>query len=353
MRLLYYILISFFIFSCQPTTDNDDVITQPSKGERSSNRDDEDRPERNNPDRSREITRLKPSGNVVISATLEDRYSGYSYSEYGGRECGESSSCEDLCDDIFSSKYRKKCYKSPERLIKELEDGLFELINISEVDSVSIGSGFIGGVLQIDKDIVLDLVEDKMSEGDLRSFLAWVAVNEDVSEAFMKEDRSSKILKAAFGKLGSFQKDVSRGREVETALNLGLIGDQDTFLYLTELEDNPAGFQVAYDLLEKACSTKECKMEVLCSREDLSVSSRSRIFGGRTTCRTSTIHTRRSRAGGTCYLQGASVWSLLDGLIEDKEIRDNDFKETPLTVEVCNDFCGRDSRTNEKCSRVL
>ena len=353
MKGFKYFFVFFFLFSCGPKESEQDS----SRARRLGRADDRSERDRRSLDRSDELRRLRSDRSKFISSSLKNRYEGVPYGDYGGEDCEESESCKQICDDLISYSRRRTCYNSPHKLIKEIESALFALIRISDVDSVPISASLLAGIFDIDEDLLHYLVKKNMSEGDLRSFLAWVAINEDISKVFLNEDRSSDILEEAFEKLAEFQDDVSRGKELETALNVGLIADEDSFFFLSAVEDNSAGFEIAYKLLQSACrSSKDCKMTVLCSREAQS-SVRSRVFGYQTTdtCRTSaTQDRRRARRGGICYIHGSVAWGFLDELIEDRDIKDNDFEDDPITVEQCNDYCGDErDKDSEKCKRIL
>lgn len=306
--------------------------------------------------RDDEISRLKRRSDK-ISAELEHRFDGgFYYDAYDGEECEESEACMEICDSFpFARRNRKKCHNSPRALVEKLEDGVFTLLNICEADSVDISPGLIAGMLDMDVDEMADLVEDKMSEGDLKSFLAWVAVNEDIAEVFLKEDRRSEIMEKAFKKLGKLQPEVENNEE--TGLNVGLIQSEDSFFHLSAYESNSAAFQIGYEVLKSVCSSKDCKMNLLCARDSQSRSRRSRIFGRSsniTECRTSSEQGRRARSSGFCYIHGAVSWNYLNELIEDRDIRDNDFvgEENEITVEKCNEYCDSRDRDNEKCTIV-
>ena len=303
--------------------------------------------------REKSLRRLKHSSKPVIRSFLKSKYSKKSYS-YGGKECGDLSSCRDICDETFSSSYRRRCESAPAEFIENLEEDLFKLINISDIDKVDINPAFIVAILDFDEDLLSDLVEENMSEGDLKSFLAWIAVNEKVATAFESERSSRKILEEAFEKLGDFN---NGSKELETGFNVGLIDEDDTFLYLASDEGNEEGFALGHKVLDDSCSSKNCKLSVFCSREEKTLS-RSRIFSSsrrdaNLKCKTSTKPSRRSRSGQTCYIQGSSVWSFLEELIGDDEINDSDFKSSAITVNVCNTYCGEVSDKNTKCKRIL
>ena len=351
-KVFYCFCIFVFLSACEPK-DSDEQNS--SRDRRFNLVEDEDRDRGGSfLNREAELRRLRSDRSKFISSTLEDRFEGVGYGDYSGEDCDENESCKEICDDLISYSRRRVCYRSPEGLVRSIESALFELIRISDLDSVPISGSLLAGIFDLDEDLLMYLVKRQMSEGDLRSFLAWVAVNEDIAEVFLKEDKSSDILEEAFERLAEFQDDVSRNKRIETALNTGLVEDQDSFFYLSSIEDNAPAFEIAYKLLQSACgSKKDCKMEVLCSRENLS-SRRSRTFGYQQTqtCQTLAKQNRRARSGGACYIHGAVTWDFLEELIEEGDVRDSDFKEKTLTVDQCNDYCG-DERKSEKCKRVL
>lgn len=310
----------------------------------------------NDNSRTAEIRRLKGS-KKVISSELESRFDGGYYDEeYSGPECKESQSCTDICDSRkIPRNSRNRCYRAPRGLVEKLTDGFLSLLNISKVESVDISPGLIAGMLDINEDLISDLVEDRMSKGDLKSFLAWMAVNEDIAQVFLEKDRRSEVIKKAFRELGRLLEDSTKS--TETGLNAGLIQNEDSFFYLSASEGNEYAFQIAYEVLESVCSSRDCKLGLLCAREN-KTRIRSRIFGydaGILNCRTAAEQGRRSRRKATCYIHGATAWSYLDELIDDDEIRDSDFKgeQNQITVDTCNDYCGRSSEYNKKCQRVL
>lgn len=356
MKLYKSLLIFFFIFSCTPKN----IEEERGSRERNTNKETTERKTDRRESqrgsgrdyRSAELRRLKGSSSPVIRSFLESRYSNPSYN-YGGDDCGEISSCVDICERNFSSSFRRKCENAPAEFIKNLEEDLLKLISISDLDEVDISPAFITAVLDFDRDLLSDLIKQNMSEGDLKTFLAWIAVNENISEAF-EEDRSSRdVLEYAFEKLGELN---SAEKDLETGFNIGLITEDDTFLSLASDEGNEEGFVLGYEILDDSCSNKDCKLDVLCAREKKTLS-RSRIFGTNrndSVCRTSTRSNGRDRRGGTCYVQGSGVWSFLEELIHEEDIRDSDFDDDDIvTVESCNQFCGLVSDSNTKCSRIL
>ena len=298
--------------------------------------------------RSRERDRLTGSSSEVIDSFLEGRQQGSSsYGNYGGSECKLSEECMRICDDLKGAKAR--CARQPEDLVRDIKDGLFELITISEVDSVEMSPALFYGILEIDMDLVEDLIEDHMNEGDLKSFLAWIALNEDIAGVLEREDRRLSILEKAFEELGRLQSGGSR--DTETGLNTGLIGSDDTFLYLASDVNNESAFVMGHELVDQECSGSNCKLEMYCARR---LQARQRRRGGERSsfsCRTPEKQRRSSSREQMCYVHGSDVWSYLYELITEKKIRDSNLDDFVINVEKCNETCG--NKNSEKCKDVL
>ena len=301
----------------------------------------------------RERERLR---NRIIVSTVDDRFGGVGkdYKSYDSDKCGEYESCKDICDKTTRAK--KACYRQPRDLIEDVQNGLFDLINISDVDDVGMHAGLLQGILEFDKKLILKLVDDHMSEGDLKSFLVWIAVNKSIADVLEREDRRAQILALALKELGRYQSG-SRKYE-ETGLSTGLIRRDDTFLFLASDENNTAAFQMGYDVLQSTCGNREdCKLKLLCARERRRVS-RAKSLGLALGCRTPENSRQRSIRDRICYVHGSSVWSFLYELIEDKDIRDSDFRideddseEGPIGVTQCNKLCG--SKSSDTCSTTF
>lgn len=348
-KFFYYIFCCslFFFLSCIGNQEGDRTPERRER-QRDSRGDLNDRDNRDS-----EIQRLK-GGDRRIDSKLDRRYDGgFYYEDYDGKKCSEDEDCMDICDSRrIPRASRRKCYSSPKALIENIEDGFRTLVSIETVEDLNMEPALLAGILDLSVEIVVELVEEKMSVGDLKSFLAWVAVREDIAEVFLEEDRRSKVMEEAFKALGDLQPDARK--EEETGLNMGLVSDDDSFFYLAAQEGNEAAFQIAYDVLDSACSSRDCKMDILCARE-LKTRRRSRVFGRDSSildCKTAASQGRRSRREETCYVHGAASWSYLNDLIESKDIRDRDFegREKEVTVEACNKHCG--GKNEKKCERV-
>ena len=302
---------------------------------------------------SRERDRLRNRSENVIDSILDKRDSGASgvYEEYDGPECGESERCREICEDFQVS--QKDCYRQPESLVRDLKDGLFELINISKPDSVRVGPALFHGMLDIDKDkdLIKDLIEDEMSAGDIKSFLAWIAINEDIASVLERVDSRMEVLETAFKELG--KKQIGASQYIETGLNVGLIGPDETFLFIASDEDNIEAFKMGHEILDDACSfdKKNCKLELYCARMQ-QARSRQRALQDLYSCRTpEDSRRRRSSLGTACYIHGSDVWSYLYELITEEEIRDSSLDDFVINVDRCKSICGNKNST--KCQVIL
>ncbi|MBC6415444.1 MAG: hypothetical protein GDA46_03535 [Bdellovibrionales bacterium] len=350
MKFFKIILMSLFLFSCGNKEGRE-------RRERDYRNTYQERDVVRDSDRLDTLNRLRNNtSKTVVRSFIKDRYSGYGIN-YRGQECGDLKSCVRICQENFSVSFYKRCYRAPVDFIESLEKDLIKLVNISDLNSADISPGFIKALLEFDEELLYDLVARRMSEGDVKFFLAWIAVNEDVSQVFLDEKKASlKILEEAFEILGDY--NTNSRNQIQTGFNTDLVGIDDTFLSLTASYNNEYGFILAYELLDDFCSGNDCKLEIFCAREDRTSfsRSRSRVFGysrrrsDNSSCRTSTDSRQRS-SGGLCYTHGADVWSFLDDLIEEDEIRDNFFEDNPITVDRCNKFCGGARSETSKCRK--
>ena len=297
---------------------------------------------------SRERERLRIRSENVIDAFLDGRAgSSHSYEEYDGPKCKLSEECKEICDEFRS--IRSKCYNQPESLVRDLKGGLFELIRLSEVkDSVRVSPSLFYGILELDIDLVKDLIEEHMSKGDLKSFLAWIAFHDDIASVLERADRRRQILKTAFEELGKLQTDARQ--HIKAGLNTGLAGADDTFFYVASDSDNETAFVMAHEILDDECSNRNCKLEIYCTRTER-VQSRRRELESLFFCRTPEDGQRRSARETMCYVHGSDVWGYLHELIGDEEIRDSDLGGAAINVDRCKRVCG--NRNSRKCEIIL
>ena len=304
-----------------------------------------------------ERRRLRNNDRIIFS-TVPDRY-GNSRSDYGDYDpddrCEDYESCREICDK--TTRNERICYRHPRELVEDIQIGLFDIINISDAERVNASPALLKGIINIDKDLLLKVIKEEMSEGDIKSFLTWIAINKSIAAVLEDEDRRGEILKVAFKELGRAH---SRSRRDErTGLSAGLIGRDDTFLALAADEYNEYAFKIGYEILRDECNNKlNCTMDLLCARERRR-SSRSNLDIG--SCRTPDNPRQRARREKVCYVHGGGVWSFLYDLLIEEEIRDRNFNvdedndddddEGPIGIEQCNDHCG--DRDDDNCPVII
>ena len=309
------------------------------------------------------INRLRGRDSSGIPTTVPRRFRGdrdysldYDLSQYDGPDCEETEACKDICQRLVSSSRRNRCYEKPQRLVEVLEDAVITLLSMSasvrDSQEEVISPGIFYTLLDLDRTVISDLIrKDNMSEGDLRFFLAWVATNQEIARILDDQNRS--VLKEALKTLGQSQKDTSKSSLV-VGLNMGLIGEEDTFLYLSADERNEDAFIMAHKIIESTvCSSKdkECKLQVYCARTQTERRRRgSSRVNFEENCHTPGETRRYRRFNEICYVHGSTVWSYLIDLIDEEEIRSNDLKDEMIDRKKCNEICG--DKDSEVCNVI-
>lgn len=343
LLLVSFLFLTVFIWSCENTPTNKEGGHTPFV--------------ETEEDRQKLINRLtKGRTPLVINAEIEDRYKGGSDYEldYDGPACKESVECVDRCRRLVSSSRRRQCEKEPAPLVEAIEKAIVGLLSLDDPESESapIDAGLFQVIFRLDRSLIPNLLKrDHMTEGDLRMFLAWIALNQDVARVLYQENRSGSILRDSFRKLGEAQENRQKSQLI-AGLNSGLIKREDTFLALAADRENEEGFIMAHNVVYSACSSTQCRLEIYCARENFS----GRSFRSRRdqeSCRTPGDDRRYSR-NRLCYVHGGLTWSYLSDLIEEEEIRisNGDLKDAllKLNVDNCNKACG--DADNTQCDAV-
>ena len=105
--------------------------------------------------------------------------------------CEDNKECEDVCDDVFSSRSEKKdCYKLPESLVFQFEE-LLEITEDGDVDSID--ARVLECMLDIDEREFAKATR-KMSSREAKEFLAAVVQDDDLGEILEEEDDEFNIL---------------------------------------------------------------------------------------------------------------------------------------------------------------
>ena len=150
-------------------------------------------------------------------------------------ECEGDEDCEEICDDIFSSRAdRRECYELPEGLVSEFET----LLEATEDgDTEEIDPEILECLLDIDEREFAKAIK-KMSRGEAEDFLAAVAEEDHLAQVLEEEDDEAVILRQLLSKTARSENLIAQlENEIE---------DRKSFFYLAA-ESN----EFAWDWLDK------------------------------------------------------------------------------------------------------
>ena len=279
-----------------------------------------------------------------------DGYSSSSISrlssrDFDGPDCDEDPDCKRRCRDMFS-RNASECQDLPEDMVDILFDHWENLKRIrSSLDSNSMNPAAIAAIIDIDERAILDLIDD-WGPGDVESFLQWVAEDPRMIDILDEEDKDFTIFEEALLKVSDEQ---FRRSEADYGLTADINGYTETFLYKAFENKNDEAFEFVFDFLDldSICpkSKKDCKSLVLCTREELQ--SRNRTYSDTPECPYfgQGPYYRRNKY---CYIQGPNVWSYINSLLDEKDLKDTDLRSIDsLDEDYCEDFC----KKNKNCER--
>lgn len=268
----------------------------------------------------------------VDGSSSYDYYTRLNKRDFDGPSCDQSGDCERLCEQIFSSRSRSDCESLPEDMVEVLYENYKILESIRDIDSVD--PAVFAEIINMDSSVIIDLIRSRWEVRDIEAFLIWTAKNPVVIQVLEDEDDQFEIFKRIFTKLS--EKRFS-SRNIMAGLTADLDRYTQTFLYKAYESKNEDAFEYVFDFLDESCSgsQKTCKLLLLCSREK--VESR-RILSDSPLC--PYFSGNRYIRHEHCYIQGPSIWSYVNSLIEDNDLSDRDIESVPsLDEEFCDDFC--------------
>ena len=148
--------------------------------------------------------------------------------------CRDSSSCREICDEIFSHKKRENCYRAPESLVESFEETLRIM---QKEDFESIDSDVLECLLKIDNKKFARTV-GKLSKTESKEFLLKIAADRKLAEILEKGDENSfRILREAFRAIAPTVKKAVRERIYGSFNFLALIGRNDNRYAYKWLDD--------------------------------------------------------------------------------------------------------------------
>ena len=257
-------------------------------------------------------------------------------SDFQGPDCDDSIECSDLCEQMFPRDTRSKCNNLPEDMVETLFESYRHLQNIRE-DSLNdvVDPSALATLINIDNEVILNLVRDEWGVRDMESFLNWSASSPVVIQVLDDEDDNFEIFNRILLELSE---EKFSNRDIIVGLSSDLGQYAWTFLYTAYENDNETAVEYLFDFLNVYCPApkKNCKLRMLCLREE--IDRRSNSYSSAPICpRVSHTGFYRDKY---CYLQGPGVWSYINNLVEEKELKDVDvIAVSPLDEDYCKDFC--------------
>ena len=283
--------------------------------------------------------RLRTKEGAPIRANIDDDYYGrYNASDYDGPDCEdlkrdsekrtEYDECTNTCEKLYKSE-SDKCENLPIDLISKLDQLFTEMENIRQGEDYlnrEVNEWDFGVMVDIDTTPALKLIKD-WSQREVGEFLRWTAKTNSIALAIRHHDKESKILDAAFKKLGE------GNASIEYGIGENLEGAGQTFLGIASNDKNPSAFIALHNLLKSICSSKNCKLKVYCSREEFD-----NQLSRRNQCHyASDQRFSRSRH---CYIHGPNVWNYWEEVNKEGDFYDSDFsRDERLNEETCDNLC--------------
>ncbi len=272
----------------------------------------------------------------AVNTSSSVRFEPIRESQFDRDDCEESEECQDWCNEIFSGSAQERCESLPEDMVEVLYDTYENLKSASPSSLEDMDPSAMAVLIDMD-DRFINFLRDDWGISGVSALLDYTARNPLVVEAFRYSNNEEvfKNLLLEFVRLNNKKSSLS------TALSLNVSRHRETMLTLIKNADNREAMQFVFDLVMRECSDSlNCKKQMLCVRENIARrSSRERHFD---VC---PYLGPRDRAD-YCYIQGPDVWSYIENLIYDGDLKDPDLMGLELNEQMCNSFC---SRNRDNC----
>ena len=286
--------------------------------------------DRSSDDRYNRGSRSRNSSDLrTVNTSSSIRFQPIRESQFDGDDCEDSEECKDWCDEIFSRSLQDQCENFPEDMVEVFYETyrnlkLASLSSLEEIDPSALAV-----FMDIDDRFINSLKEDWGISG-VSALLNYTAGNPLVVEAFQYKENEEifKNLLLEFAQLNNKQAHLS------IALSLNVARHRETMPALIKNADNETAMQFIFDLVTQECADPLfCKQQILCVREDIS-----RRTSRQRPSDLCPYLGPRDRAD-YCYIQGPDVWSYVDNLISDGDLKDNDLRSLELNEQMCSAFC--------------
>ncbi len=267
----------------------------------------------------------------TVSPSSSIRFQPLKASQFDGEDCEEFEECRELCDEIFSRSFQDRCENFPEDMVEALYETYEDLKLASPSSLENIDPSALAVLMDMDDRFINSLKDDWGISG-VSALLDYTAKNPLAVEAFQYGDNEEifKDLLLEFARLNN------KTAHFSTALSLNVARHRETLPALIKNADNETAMQFILDILSQECSDSfTCKKQALCVREDISRrASRQRSSD---LCPYLGVRDRADY----CYIQGPDVWSYIENLIYDGDIKDRDLANLELNEQTCDTFCSR------------
>ncbi len=275
--------------------------------------------------------------------------------DYDGPTCRDeleeesTHECEDRCEEMYGRE-SDRCEKIEISLINDLYNLFLELRNIQQGTKLNREADMFNFGVMIDIHVEsMRQLADHWSEREAMLFLVWLARTNQVAFAIEAHDNDSVILQEVFEKVGEQYRGLNGSDYVVAGINEDLEGFGNTFWTIAQAKQprNEGAYIIAHRLLDQICNSRDCKLQIYCSR----VAYRSTRGSNVGRC---PYQARGRLQSGTnsryCYVHGATVWSFWNDLNSKNDIKDDDFKrDFRMNRKECDTVCGTEG--DSPCDR--
>ena len=267
----------------------------------------------------------------TVNRSSSVRFQPLKESQFDGDDCEDSEECRELCDEIFSRSLQDRCENFPEDMVEVLYETYQDLKSASLSSLENMDPSALAVLMNMD-DRFINLLKDDWGISGISALLDYTAKNPLAVEAFQYSDNEEifKDLLLEFARLSN------KTAHLSTALSLNVARHRETLPALIKNADNEIAMQFILDILSQECTDSfDCKKKMLCVREDISRrTSRQRSAD---LCPYLGVRERADY----CYIQGPDVWSYIENLIDEGDIKDRDLTNLELNEQMCDTFCSR------------
>ena len=268
-----------------------------------------------------------------INTSSSVRFEPISKRQFEGNDCEDFDECQDLCDEMFSGVAQERCENLPEDMVTALYDA-YENLKHASMDSLQrMDPSAMAVLIDMDDSFINFFREDWGIQG-ISALIDHTARSPLMVEAF-RYSNNEETFKSILLEFAQLRHNNS---SLTSALSVNVVRHRETMLALIKNSDNKEAMQFVFDFISRECSSPvQCKQQILCVREDIARRSSQERYSD--VC---PYLGPRDRSD-YCYIQGPDVWSYIENLIYDGDLKDPDLANLELNEQMCNSFCSRNN----------